>query len=65
MTKPIPTIAMAECLRTAIQEVMEEYPEVTDVTDFGLLVAEALTTSPHLHWLSGNIWADVDPSVEN
>ena len=60
-----PIHSMAVCIKAAVDEVMAEHPEVTDIADFGLLVAEALTTSPSLFWVQGNIWEDIDSSVQN
>jgi hypothetical protein len=58
-------ISLAELIDKAMGEVMEEHSEVTDVRDFGLLVTEALVTSPNLSWVQGNIWSDIDDTVQH
>ena len=61
-----PADMIAQSLKMAFDEVLSEHPEFEDdVEEFGLLVAEALTTSPNFSWAGGNIWHDVDATVKN
>jgi hypothetical protein len=50
------------CLAEAVNEMEEDGVEIDD---FGTMLCETLVCSPRFSWLSGNIWADVDPRVQN
>ena len=57
---------IAQILKKAFDETLNEHPEFEPyVGEFGNLVAEALITSPSFGWAYGNIWSDVDESVQN
>ena len=51
------------CLAEAVNEMEEEGAEIDE--SFGNMLCETLVVSPQFSWLSGNIWADIDPTVRN
>lgn len=50
-------------LAQALVEVEEEYGEVGD--DLSQALIETIVTSPHFHWLTVNIWHQIDQSMKN
>jgi len=61
-----PAEMLAECVKKAFDEVLNDHPEFDPVVgEFALLIAEALTTSPSFSWAGGNIWSDIDDKVRN
>lgn len=50
------------CLAEAVNEMEEEGVEIEN---FGNLLCETLVSSPQFSWLSGNIWANIDATVQN
>ena len=61
-----PAEMLAQCLRSAFDEVLEEHPEFEPcVAEFAMLMGEALVASPEFAWAGGNIWSDIDPEVKN
>ena len=64
LEKGFPIISLAEMVKRALDEVFDDYPELVETPNLGSMVAEALVTSPHLFFVSGNIWSDVDDTDE-
>jgi len=61
-----PAEMLAQCLKRAFDEVLEQHPEFEDdVRQFAMLMGEVLCLSPEFAWAKGNIWHDVDPEVKN
>ena len=61
-----PAEMLAQCLKSAFDEVLNDHPEFDPlIEEFALLMGEALTTSPSFWWAGGNIWSDVDTTVKN